>query len=223
MFRFAPRALAALVATLLLATPALAKIADKDFAQAKKDLEQALASSDADATIKALGEVAADGTRRAAEVLVEAGISDKLGSPKVYDAILGALRGLEGEGRAALVDWVEHRTEPRQWATRCVLCDALSAVEGAEVTRALAGRLKDPVAYVVSAAARALGKRKDKGGVDALVHALGELEKKKDATWLDVRAALTAICGYDFETASEWSAFWASKKDSFDPEKDRGQ
>lgn len=77
--------------------------------------------------------------------------------------------------------------------------------------------------YVVSAAAKALGRRGDKAAVDPLIRALAALEKKKDVTWLDVRAALTAICGFDYETAKEWEGFWLARRDTFDPARDRGE
>src|SRR5204862_2491446 len=99
----------------------------------------------------------------------------------------------------------------------------LTEVPGAEVTRAIAGRLDDKVPYVTSSAAKALAKRKDKAAVDALIKRLGELEKSKDVAWLDIRQALTAITGEDFQTTTEWEGFWLAKKESFDPEKDRGK
>jgi hypothetical protein len=219
------RAWLALIAVLLLvAAPAEAKLDDRSFSQAKKDLEQALAGGDADAVVKAVEAIAADGTRRAAEAIIAAGASDRLDSPKAYEAVLGALAGMcGGEAREWLVDSLEKKTEPKQWMMRCILCDALATVSGDDVAKAIASRLKDSVPYVISSAAKALGKRKDKAGVDPLIKALADLEKKKDVAWIDVKAALTAICGFDFDTASEWEAFWASKKETFDPAKDRGE
>jgi hypothetical protein len=211
-------------ASLVAVAPAFARLDEKAWTQAKKDLEQALAGTDEAATLRAVEAVAADGTRRAAELLAAVGTSDRLDSLKVYEAALAGLRAMAGgEARSWLMETLERRTDAKSWPLRALLCEVLADVGGSDVTRVLAGRLKDPASYVVSAAARALGNRKDPEGVEPLIRALADLEKRKDVTWIDVRAALTAICGFDFETAKEWESFWASRREGFDPAKDRGE
>src|SRR5207302_918353 len=93
-------------------------------------------------------------------------------------ALLAALLALalaalpEGEAASYMIEHLEKKTDPKQWPLRCVLCDALAATPGPEVTKALSSRLDDKVPYVTSAAAKALGKRKDKASVDALIKRL---------------------------------------------------
>lgn len=209
---------------LLAAAPAAAKSDDAEFNQAKKALEQAMAGDDSDAIVAAIETVAADASPRAADLLLIAATSDKVPTPRVYEGFIAGLRTLAQaeDVRTHLVNTLDRKTEPKQWAQRSFLCDALSTVEGAAVTTAIAERLKDNTAYVISAAAKALAVRRDKAGVVALIDALKDLEKKKDVPWLDVRQALTAICGYDFESHKEWTAFWAAEGEKFDPAKSRG-
>jgi hypothetical protein len=214
---------AALLAALLAPAPSQAKLEEKDWTKAKKEFEQAFAAGDTNAVLAAVKAIAADQSKRAVDVLVGIGASDKLEDIQIYDAVREALAGMkDGEATGYMIEHLEKKTDAKQWAVRCVLCDALAAVPGPEATKALAGRLEDKIPYVVSSAAKALGKRKDAAAVDALVKRLAELEKAKDVTWIDVRQALTDITGYDYQSAKEWEGFWASKRDSFDPAKDRG-
>ncbi len=219
-----PAIVLASLGVMLAASPAAAKVDEKAWAQARKDLEQSIAAGEPGAIVAAVEAVAADNSRRAADLLLAVGVSDKLSSPRVYDAVLAGLSGMHDEDvQEYLVESLGRKTEGRLWSIRCVLCDVLATARRSDATAALAARLKDDVAYVVSAAAKALGRRKDRAAMDPLIRALADLDKKRDVAWLDIRGALTAITGYDFETPSERDAFWASKRDSFDPEKDRGQ
>jgi hypothetical protein len=208
----------------LAAPPARAKLADADWTKAKNALNQAFAQNDSKALCDAVKAVAQDNTRRAVELLIAVGVSDKLEDLAVYDAVRESLAAMtEPEATAAVLDLLEKKKEARDWALRCVICDALAIAPWKEATPALCARLHDKVPYVISAAAKALGKRNDKQAVPFLIERLSDLEKNKDVAWIDVRQALTAITGHDYETAKEWQGYWAAKGATFDPEKDRGE
>lgn len=215
--------LAVLFAVALVALPTQAKLDEKDWQKAKKEFDQAFAAGDTNAILNAIKGIAADASKRAVDALVMIGASDKLEDIQIYDGVREALAGMkDGEAATYMVEHLEKKTDPKQWPVRCVLCDALALTPGPEVTKALASRLEDKIPYVVSSAAKALAKRKDVAAVDALIKRLSELEKSKDVTWIDVRQALLAITGYDYQSAKEWEGYWAAKRESFDPAKDRG-
>jgi Mg-chelatase subunit ChlD len=224
MRRFVLTLLLGLLAALCAAAPAFAKLDEKEWKKAQAEFQAAFDSGDVDGMVSAIKTLAQDQSKRAIDLLVGLGASDKLDNIQVYDAVREALAGMGGEADTLkyMMDQLAHKSDPKFWTLRCVLVDGLSGVQGAEVTRAIAARLDDKVPYVVSAAAKALGKRRDKEGVDPLIKKLAELEKNKDVTWIDVRQALTAITGFDFQSAKEWDGYWIGKKDTFDPEKDRG-
>ena len=56
--------LAPLAGVLLAASPAVAKLDEKTWTQAKRDLEQALAGTEAEAVVKAIETIGGNGTRR---------------------------------------------------------------------------------------------------------------------------------------------------------------
>jgi hypothetical protein len=217
-------------ATLLCAPlPALAKIDEKAYAKATRELDAALGAGGADQIASAIDAVAADQSKRAVELLVRIGASlDDLKIPdeikfKVYESIKRALGGMtDAEAVGAMVAELKAKSDPKLWQLRCVLVECMGSVKGDGVTAAIATGLQDKVPYVISAAAKSLGKRKDKDGVGPLIARLKELEKHKDIVWVDVKQALTDITGQDLADAKEWESFWATRGGSFDVEKDRG-
>ncbi len=211
----------ALVATSA-APPALAKLDDKEWSAAKGRLERAVSANPPDyAEIAgAVREIGPDQSKRAVDLLLKIGIG--LDNIQVFDAVREALTGMsEPEALKHMIDSIDHK----DWQIRTLLCDCLGKVPGDEATKAIASRLdkKENVPYVVSAAAKSLGKRRDKAGMEPLMDALERFEKSKDVVWIDVKQALTDITGQDFATAQEWRDYWVAVKDTFDPEKDRGE
>lgn len=219
---FARIVLAAIAIVFLAAPPALAKLSDREWKEAEKEFRKALASNDLQAIVASVKTIATDQSKRAVDMLLEIGA--QLDNIKVYDSVKEALADMtEPEAVEHMIASLGKKTEQKQWSIRCVLCDVLSSMQHPGITEAIAKRLNDNVPYVVSAAAKALGKRRDKAGVRPLIEKLKDLERQKDVTWIDVRQALTAICGEDFESAADWSHFWDVKEKDFDPERDRGE
>jgi len=214
-------ALMAMALVAFTAVPALAKLDEKDWSKAKKDLEAGLASNDASQIAGAVDVIGQDQSKRAVELLVNIGA--KLDDITVYEAVKKALAGMtDDEAVGAMVSSLSSKSGPEQWTTRCVLVECMSSVKGDNVTQAIVKALDDKVPYVTSAAAKSLGKRRDKGAVAALIKKLGVLEKSKDVVWVDVKQALTDITGQDLADAKEWDDFWKVRGEGFDVEKDRG-
>ncbi|HVY60168.1 MAG TPA: VWA domain-containing protein [Planctomycetota bacterium] len=219
-------AAAALVAAPL---PALAKLDEKAYQKAQRDLESAIATGSPDMIAPAVEAVAADQSKRAVELLVRIGaqLDDISQIPpeskyQVYESVKKGLATMsEPEAVSAMIAELK-KTDPKLWQLRCVLVECMASVKGDGVTAAVAGALNDKVPYVISAAAKSLGARKDKDGVAPLITKLKELEKHKDIVWVDVKQALTDITGQDLADAKEWESFWQARGGSFDPEKDRG-
>jgi hypothetical protein len=210
-----------LLAGLVLAVPAQAKLSSKEWSQAKKEFERAVASSDSSAMVAAIQKIAADESKRAVDLLVK--IGEQLEDMQVFEAVRDALGGMrDPEAVDHMLNQLSRKSGAKDWTLRCVLCEALISQQGEKVTMAIAERLEDKVPYVVSAAAKALGKRKDPAGVDPLIDVLEDLEKNKDVTWIDVKQALTDITGQDFPDSSQWRDYWKAVGATFDPNTDRG-
>ncbi|GIW72491.1 MAG: hypothetical protein KatS3mg102_2033 [Planctomycetota bacterium] len=168
---------AALVVALA-AGPAWAGLSSSEWNQAKREFERAFAGNDAEGMVAAVQKIAQDDSPRAVDLLVNVGA--QLDNIKVYEAVRAALGGMKDpETVAYMVKQLERQSSPAKWQSRCVLCEALVPHQGEEVTRAIAARLDDKVPYVISAAAKALGKRRDPKGVEPLIAKLRELEKNK--------------------------------------------
>lgn len=210
-----------LVAVLVCVAPAQAKLSSSDWKKAKKSFERAVASGDSAAMVEAVHRIAADESKRAVDLLVQ--IGEKLEDIDVFNAVRDALGSMRDP---AVVDYMlkqlERKSRPKDWTLRAVLIESLVKQPGEKVTEAIAGRLDDKVPYVISAAAKALGKRRDPKAVPALIDALARLEKNKDVTWIDVKQALTDITGEDFVDAAAWRDYWKAVGATFDPNKDRG-
>ncbi len=206
------------------APPAAAKLDEKEWKAAEGELKRALATNPPDysALASAVKGVAADQSKRAVDLLLKIGAG--LDNAEVFDAVRESLQGMHEK---EALDYMIDSADASDWRIRVILCDALSKVEGDGATKAIVGRLqKDKVGYVISAAAKSLGKRRDKASAQiampALIEKLAELEKSKDVTWIDVKQALTDITGEDFATSSEWRDFWKARGGDFDPAADRG-
>jgi hypothetical protein len=209
------------VALLVAGPPAAsAKIDDQEFAKARAALEQGVQSGHTDEIVAAVETLAKDQSKRAVELLVNVGA--RLDDIKVYEAVRAALAAMtEPEATGALLKTLDNK-KPDAWAVRCVVVDALSSVKADGVTAAIVKALDDKVPYVTSAAAKSLGRRRDKDAVPGLIARLRELEKNRDVVWVDVKQALTDITGQDLGAAKEWDEYWKQAGAAFDPEKDRG-
>lgn len=210
--------LAFVALAMLVAAPlrAEAKLDDKEWSKAKSELTQALGGGNADAIVSAVEKVGQDQSKRAVELLVQVGA--KLDDIKVYDAVKRALAGMsEPEAVTAMVKSLGSSGD---WQVRCVLVDCLAEVKTGEgVTAAMVKALDDQVPYVISQAAKALGRRKDKDAIAGLITKLAKLEKSKDVVWVDVKQGLTDITGEDFADAKEWLSWWDGVKATWDPAK----
>ncbi len=214
-------ALAAFAFLAIAPESALAKLDDKEWAKAKRDLEQALTENNNDGIIAAVDALAADQSKRAVDLLVNIGA--KLDDIKVYEAVKRSLAGMtEPEAIAHMVESLQKKTSPNEWTLRCVLCECLTTIQADGVTAALVKTLDDKIPYVISAAAKSLGKRKDIQAVPGIIARLRQLEKSKDVVWVDVKQSLTDITGHDFADAKEWDDFWKVRGATFNPETDRG-
>ncbi|MHC4829847.1 MAG: VWA domain-containing protein [Planctomycetota bacterium] len=209
-------ALAALVAPM-----ALAKLDSKEWKAAENALKRAAAANDTAGMIDAISKVAEDGTKRAVDLLVGVGVN--LEDARVYDAVRDGLQSMDEPEAIAHMLKILKKKSTSQWTLRVVLLEGLIPHEGEEITVAMADKLDDKVPYVISAAAKALGKRKDPKAVAQLIDALEELEKNKDVPWIDTKQALTDITGEDYADSQAWRDYWQVVGDTFDPNKDRGE
>ena len=142
------RLLAGLLALALLfgaAPPVHAKLDEKDFRQAKSDLEQGLAAKNADQIAAACERLGEDQSARAVKLLVSVGKG--LEEIKVYEAVKRALGGMTE--KEAVDEMVKSVKGSGDWEVRCVLVDCLSAVQADGVTEAIARGLEDKVPYVI--------------------------------------------------------------------------
>ncbi len=182
--------LASAVLAAAAAPPARAGLSEKEWTAAKQALEQAFAAGDSGRICEAIKTVGLDDSRRAVDLLLAVGVSDRLDDLAIYEAVRQSLASMiSPEARAHILITLERKDEPRYWARRCVICDALAVAPWKDATAALCKRLGDRVLYVVSAAAKALAHRKDPAAVPSLIERLADLEKAKDVAWIDVRQA----------------------------------
>lgn len=210
----------ALLVGLVAAPLATAELDSREFKQAKKDLLAALERKDTDGMVTAIKKIASDGTERAVDLLISLGAG--LEDYKVYEAVRDSLQNMkEREAIDYMVEALEKKKSAKQWSLRCVLLEGLIPHGGEAITKAMAEQLDDRVPYVISAAAKALGKRKDPAAIPYLIDALRELEENKDVPWIDTKQALTDITGEDLADAVQWADWWKANPD-FDPSKDRG-
>lgn len=214
-------ALAALAVLTLAVAPAWAKLSSKEFKKAQRRLQAAAASNDTAGMISAIEQIAKDGTKKAVDLLVTVGVS--LESIDVYDAVRNALQGMREQAAVDhMVKTLGKKKSAKTWQLRAVLLEGLIPHKGKAVTKAMADRLTDKIPYVISAAAKALGQRRDPAAVDALIDALAKLEKRKDVPWIDTKQALTDITGEDFNDSTAWRDYWKVAGPDFDPKKSRG-
>lgn len=208
---------------LLAAAPlaAFAKGDDKEWKKAARELEEGLKTNNAPMIVAAIEALGQEQSKRTVDLLVNIGA--KLDDITVYEAVRKVLSGMtEPDAIAHMVESLAKRSAPSEWTLRCVLCECLAPVKADGVTPAIVKTLDDNVPYVISAAAKALGKRKDKAAVPGIIERLKKLEKNKDVVWVDVKQSLTDITGYDFADAKEWEDFWKVRGEAFNPETDRG-
>jgi hypothetical protein len=204
-----------------LAAPASAKIDNKEFEAAKKKLGEAAAANDVPGMVSAIQTIGKDSSKRSVDLLVSVGL--KLDNFQVYEAVRDALQGMDDqEGIDHMVKTLKSKKGADGWDVACVLLDGCVPHKGEAITQAMCEHLDHKVPYVISAAAKALGKRKDPAAMPALIEALEKLEKSKDVPWIDTKQALTDITGQDFADAQSWADYWKVTGPDFDPTKDRG-
>ncbi len=182
----------------------------KEWKRAEKMLKAGLAAGDMDVASGAIVTIGTDDSKRAVKMLLAIGL--KLDNSKIFEATKEALGSMRSE--EAVGEMLKGLEKNKDWRVRVLLVETLADVPGDATTDAIANAVaEDKVAYVITAAAKALAKRGDaQRSVEGLIAALEKTDGNRDVAWKAVREALTELTGYDFETPSDWKNFWEPRK-----------
>ncbi len=150
------------------------------------------------------------------EYLYEAGLAHAT-TPKLYEEVLKLLAKRDGalEYVKERYDKIDGKSDFRE---RVYLVDITAEIPGADGTAQLGVYLTDKSAFVQGAAVDHLAKSMKREAIQPLIDLLEKLVKKRrDVLYHQVRDALWALTGQDFEVIEEWQKWWGPNKSSFDP------
>lgn len=203
---------------LLLASVAVAKptLSAKEFGDLKKDATNAAKKGDLSEVASKLRELGRDDSERAIETISDLGV--RIPDMDIYEAARDAIASMQSpEAVAALVAKCGKERNPM---VKILLVDAVAARTDAASEEAIGNALGDSSDEVLRAAIQAAKKRKSVRSVEALIALHAKFEKGKEAGGLmltNVKEALLAITGEQFEKAQDWTNYWEPRKASFRP------
>jgi len=181
----------------------------QDLKELGKKLNAAMQQEDWSTVCSVTKELGALNTEKAVKIIFQ--IALQIERKDVYDAAKEALESITDE--EALDFMCEQARKNKTWEVRLMLAEVLSKKEGDNIFQTLLDMLKDKKDEVVREAVLALRTRGDHKAVDALIEVLGKIEKGKGLLWVEVRRALTALTGADYDTAENWEGYWRIRKD----------
>ncbi|MEZ6184966.1 MAG: hypothetical protein R3F62_08160 [Planctomycetota bacterium] len=202
---------------LALTGPALAgELSKKDFKDAQKKLAAAMSSGDESGMASALGELAADDSKKAVDLILKVALTNTAG--QVYNGARSALASMKSdEAVDHMVKMVGKRGDPR---VKLLLIDAFADMDDDKTGGALGEALESREPEVLRAAVHAIGKRQPKDAVDGLIDLWEKLQGGREEDGLlmnSVEETLYQLTGQNFKTAEDWRKYWKIKKQDFRP------
>ena len=200
--------------------------------QLKKELLRSLNEGNANAATGAIKRIADLNTREAVEFLVARGLRvekytalNRHGKLLIFDAARKSLsRVTDPEAREYLFAEVRLLKKVQHSPKKVFLTEVIGHMKGEAAEKALIPLLgQDKFPAVQMEAIEALARRRSALAVDPFIRIVERREKNPDDLWKVASQGLVQITGYSFPTAVDWRNFWAIRKDTFDPKKDRGE
>lgn len=188
-----------------------------------RDFKKAIQAQDETRALSLIDSMVALPAEEAFEALFDIGFSESSGSPAVFEKLIGAFARVDGAAGMARARYDKAKDKP-DFRERVFLADILARcaeTQGEEARAGLAAMLEDKSDHVQSAAVTALQKSMHRDAVEPLIKAFETLAKAKrrDAIYYEVRDALLALTGQEFELIEDWWKWWEPNRDSFDPKK----
>lgn len=180
-------------------------------------LEVAISNKDAKAIDNAAKALIVVDTAEAMDSLVEIGLlSDE---PVAEDAIAKTIKFVQRG--PALERLCHHANKHKEPVVRTQLIAALAKRGEREAYIAVLTALYDPETYVILGTLVALEEKKDLGSISHLINALkhqAEKGRRTGAAAHEIRKTLKKLTGgLEFDTWSQWKAFWDKNEKGFDP------
>ncbi|HIN80344.1 MAG TPA: VWA domain-containing protein [Planctomycetes bacterium] len=188
----------------------------KEIRKLKKEFARAAAEQNEDQQISIIREIAGFGSEDALETVYELG-RDHAKTPALYAATLDELASLDGilEYLQARYGKIKSKGDFRE---RVYIADVAAKVGNPASVTMLASFLVDKSPFVQGAAVESLQKTMSAEAIDPLIDLLKKLVKKrKDVLYHQVRDALWALTGRDFDLIEDWEQWWEPRKGTFDP------
>jgi hypothetical protein len=129
-----------------------------------------------------------------------------------FDAARDALKQISDAEALACIR--EQLLKNRKWEVRRMLAEVLGEKGGEKDRQALCDLVrKEKQKEVIREAVKWIVQIGGIDSIEALIEALGKIEKSKGLTWVDVRRALTSLTGADYENALKWGEYWRCRKE----------
>ena len=205
-----------ILAVALALAPAALRAGEAD---AKKQLEAAIAAQDVGRARDALKALAADPGEKSVKAVAAAAAAAR--DLDIYADLVQALVNMAGASDAALKETVAAASKHADWTVRFLFVDALAAVDKPEARQALFAAFDDKQPNVAVQAMKVSATHRLKAAVSPLIDACDRFSKKKDDERLatEARLALCALTGESFGSAGDWRRWWEANEAAFDPTK----
>jgi hypothetical protein len=191
----------------LVASLSYAKLADSEYKKLEKNCKKALVSSEWNAAIALIPQVAKDNSKRAVKFLLK--LSKELSLPlNVFNEVKEALAGMsDPEAISAMCKVMKSGS----WQIKAMLAEIFGNFSDNESLSALNNLLlKAKKMEVLRETILAVSKRKSLDSVSTLIDLFEKMEKSRDkgTLWIEVRKVLYKLTGKDYEKSEDWKKFW---------------
>jgi hypothetical protein len=197
------------VAFLTVALALVTAVHAQDTKELAKKLNAAIQSEDWSTVCSVTKDIGQLDSEKAVKVIFQ--IALQIERKDVYEAAKDALLGITDKDAISFI--CQQARKHKKWEIRMLAVEVVKDKEGDDVFQTLLDCLKDKNDNVIREAVAALKSKGDDRAVDPLIELLGRIEEGKGLIWVDVRTALTALTGYDYDSAEKWEEFWRVRKE----------
>lgn len=196
--------------------------AEDDLRDLKKDFLKAVRGDDEESHKKALAiarRIGALGTEDAADLLFDVGI--KTQTPRLFKGIGEILASMVKHD--AVLELLVKKSKSSRFTDVIFVADIAGFTGNEHGVKLLANMTDTRDERVLRTVIPALRKLRIRASVPPLLELLERFGKSRSSALVlhEVRAALWDLTGQDFEALEDWTKWWDTVKDSFDPDAER--
>ncbi|MHC4662070.1 MAG: hypothetical protein ACYS8W_10315 [Planctomycetota bacterium] len=192
-----------------LALFAFSALAAAGLSGAKKEFSKAVKDKDFERAGKALKDAAADDGKKSADWIIKTAVKQE--NHLVYRAATEALASMKS---AAAIGCICKQARGRAVEAKILCVNAMEKMSDDKTAALLRAMLKDRDERVVREAVIAIGERKIRDNVGALISTLKKYEKEEGLTYVCLLRSLVRIAylGDELRTAAQWKEYWEREK-----------